>query len=189
MKASWTYEVPPAGADASGLEDYQVATREGETAGKVVALLEREHQRYLVFDIGAPPVAPKRRAVAWDDVEEIDHDTLTVRLRLLSQELESAIELDPENEVEGGGADAARVTKLPRELTPSSSPDRGPTDRPTYAGALLLFALGLITLLGLALAASGTDFTWEFALFAVPALLVAGAVLLAYRAYRQPYER
>jgi len=44
-------------------------------------------------------------------------------------------------------------------------------------------------LLGLALGASATTFTWEFALFVVPALLFTGAALVAYRAYRQPYER
>jgi uncharacterized membrane protein YoaK (UPF0700 family) len=43
-------------------------------------------------------------------------------------------------------------------------------------------------LLGLALGASSTIFTWEFALFVVPALLFAAAALVAYRAYRQPYE-
>lgn len=75
------------------------------------------------------------------------------------------------------------------EFTPSSRPEQGPTDRPTYIGAIALFALGLIALLGLALVASNNDFTWEFALFVVPALFLAAAGLLAYRTFREPYER
>jgi hypothetical protein len=34
VKATWTYQVPPAGADATGLEDYVVETREGEAAAR-----------------------------------------------------------------------------------------------------------------------------------------------------------
>jgi len=81
------------------------------------------------------------------------------------------------------------VTELPREFTPSFGPAQGPTDRPTYVGAIALFALGLIALLGLALVASSHDFTWEFALFVVPALFLAAARLLAYRTFREPYEK
>lgn len=189
MKATWTYQVPPAGADATGLEDYVVETREGAAAGKVIALLDRDDERYVVFDTGNPPVTRRRRAVPWRDVESVDHDTLTVRLALTGGDLAAAVELDPANEIEGDEAEAVRVTQLPRELTPSSGPEQGPTDRPTYIGAIALFALGLIALLGLALGASSTDFTWEFALFVVPALFLAAAGVLAYRTFREPYER
>src|SRR5918992_5296135 len=99
MRTSWTYEVSPAGADAAGLEDYMVATRDGEAVGKVVALVDRAGERYLVFDSGAPPVAKERRAARWEDVAEVDHDTLTITLRT---GLDGAIELDPADEVEGG---------------------------------------------------------------------------------------
>jgi hypothetical protein len=44
-------------------------------------------------------------------------------------------------------------------------------------------------LLALVLAASATDFRWEFALFLLPALVIGGSALVAYRTYRQPYER
>jgi hypothetical protein len=186
MRTSWTYEVPPAGADAAGLEDYMVATRDGEAVGKVVALVDRAGERYLVFDSGAPPVAKERRAARWENVAEVDHDTLTITLRT---GLDGAIELDPANEVEGGNADAVRVTELPRDLAPPAVPDHGPIDRPTYAAGIALFALGLIALLALALAASATDFSWEFALFAIPVGLIAAAGLAAYRAWREPYER
>ena len=186
MKATWTYEVPPAGADAAGLEDYLVAERGGETAGKVVAVVERGEARFVLFDSGAPPVAKERRAARWEDVAEIDHDTLTITLRI---PLEETLELDPDGEVEDGKAEAVRITDLPRELTTPAAPERGPTDRPAYAGGIILFALGLIALFALVLAASATDFTWEFALFAIPAAIIAIAALVAYRSWREPYER
>jgi hypothetical protein len=189
VKATWTYQVPPAGSDATGLEDYVVETQEGAPAGKVIALLDRDGERYVVFDTGNPPVTRRRSAVPWRDVESVDHDTLTVRLALTEGDLAATVELDPANEIEDGQAEAVRVTQLPREFTPSSAPEQGPTDRPTYVGAITLFAVGLIALLGLALIASSSDFTWEFALFVVPALLLAAAGLLAYRTFRDPYER
>ena len=178
--------MPPAGADAAGLEDYLVETRGGEPAGKVVALLERAGERFLLFDSGTPPVAKERRAARWEDIAEIDHDTLTITLQT---SLDETLELDPANEVEDGSAEAVRVTDLPQELTRAAPPGAGPTDRPTYAIAVVLFALGLGGLLVLALAASATEFTWEFALVAVPVLLIAAAAVAAYRAWRRPYER
>jgi hypothetical protein len=186
MRASWTYEVPPAGADAAGLEDYMVETRDGEAVGKVVALLERGGERFLLFDSGAPPVAKERRAARWEDVAEIDHETLTITLRT---GLDEALELDPAREVEDGNAEAVRVTRLPRGLAVPAVPERGPTDRPTYAGGIVLFAVGLVGLLVLALAASTAEFTWEFALFAIPILLIVAAAAVLYRAWREPYER
>jgi hypothetical protein len=186
MRASWTYEVPPAGADAAGLEDYMVETLDGASAGKVVALVERAGERYLVFDTGTPPLAKERRAVRWEEVAEVDHEALMVTLRT---RVEEALEVDPANEVENGDADAIRVTELPHGLTRPAVPEHGPVDRPTYAGGIVLFALALIALLALALAASGSDFTWEFALFAIPATLIAAAGAVVYRAWRKPYER
>jgi hypothetical protein len=189
VKAAWTYQVPPAGADATGLEDYVVETREGEAAGKVIALLDRDAERYVVFDTGNPPLTRRRTAVPWRDVEAVDHDTLTVRLTLTERDLATSVELDPGNGIEDGEAEAVRVTQLPREFTPSSTPEQGPTDQPSYMGAIALFALGLIVLLGLVLVASSNDFNWVFALFVVPALFLAAAGVLAYRTFRDPYER
>ena len=37
---NWTYEVPPGGAGASGLEDYQVETHDGEIVGKIISVLD-----------------------------------------------------------------------------------------------------------------------------------------------------
>jgi hypothetical protein len=186
MKASWTYEVAPAGEGAAGLEEYLVETRGGEIAGKVVALVDRDGERFLVFERGTPPIAKERRAARWDDITDVDHDTLTITLRTV---LGETLELDAANEVEGETADAVRVTELPYELTRRGSPESGPTDRPTYVGGIVLFAFGLIGLLALALAASATDFTWEFALLAIPTLLMVGAGIVVYRSWREPYER
>jgi hypothetical protein len=188
--ATWTYQVPPVGADASGLEDYLVETRDGRPAGKVVALLERHDERYLAFDAGVPPVVRERRAVRWEDVDAVDHDTLTVRLRLAEGQLVGALELDPGGAVEDGEADAVRVTELPRELVPTATPGAsGPVDRASYTGAVGLFAGGLIALLALFVAAAATDFSWEFALFVVPGMLLAVAAIVGYRTFRQPYRR
>jgi hypothetical protein len=189
MKEQWTYEVPPAGAGASGLEDYQVETRDGEVVGKIISVLDHEGDRYLAFDTGLPPVVRERRAVRWEDIEAIDHDALTVRIGVAKDELGEALELDPANQIEDGEADAVRLTDLPNYVTDVGSRATGPIDRPAYALAIALFAGGLLLLLGLALAASGTDFTWEFALFLIPAVLFASAAVVVYRAYRQPYER
>jgi hypothetical protein len=189
MKEQWTYEVPPVGAGASGLEDYQVETHDGEIVGKIISVLDRQGDRYLAFDTGLPPVARERRAVRWEDIEAIDHDALTVRIGLAKSELRQALELDPAKQVEDGEADAVRLTALPTEAPASDSSARGPIDRPSYALAIALFAGGLVMLLALVLAASATDFRWEFALFLLPALMIGGSALVAYRTYRQPYER
>jgi hypothetical protein len=189
MKEQWTYEVPPAGAGASGLEDYQVETRDGEIVGKIISVLDHEGDWYLAFDTGLPPVVRERRAVRWEDIVAIDHDALTVRIGVAEHELSEALELDPANQIEDGEADAVRLIDLPNDVTDVDSRATGPIDRPSYTLAIALFAGGLLLLLGLALAASGTDFTWEFALFLFPVGLFTGAAVVAYRIYREPYER
>ena len=146
MKEQWTYEVPPAGAGASGLEDYQVETRDGEVVGKIISVLDREGDRYLAFDTGLPPVARQRRAVPWEDIVAIDHDALTVRIGLAKAELGQVLELDPANQVENGEADAVRLTDLPTEVTATDPSARGPIDRSSYALAIALFAGGLLML-------------------------------------------
>ena len=82
-----------------------------------------------------------------------------------------------------------RLTDLPNDETAVDSRATGPIDRPSYVLAIACFAGGLLLLLGLALAASSTVFSWEFALFLFPAVLFASAAVAAYRANRQPYER
>jgi PRC-barrel domain len=189
VKEQWTYEVPPAGAGASGLEDYQVETCDGEIVGKIISVLDHEGDRLLAFDTGLPPFVRERRAARWEDIIAIDHDALTVRIGFAKRELGEALELDPANQIEGGEADAVRLTDLPNDMTEVKSRATGPVDKPSYVLAIACFAGGLLLLLALALAAGSADFTWEFTLFLFPALLFASAAVVAYRAYRQPYER
>ena len=191
-EADWTYEVAPAGSPAAGLEEYVVVSALGGRVGKVTTLLSRDGELYVAVERGNPPVTHDVRAFPWRDVERVDHEALTVELKLADDAIEASLELDPDKGVEDGEADAVRVTELPAEAAPSSStsPDSpGPVDRPTYALAIGLGALGLFALLVLFIAALTVEFTWHFALFAIPALLLALAGAAGYRAFRSPYER
>ena len=189
-KADWTYQVAPAGSPAAGLEEYVVEAASGARVGKVTSVLARGDEIYVAVERGQPPVRHDVRAVPWRDVERLEHSALTIRLRLSEEALDDALELDPDKGVEDGEAEARRVTELPQELRPSSTPDApGPVDRPTYVVALALGAGGLFALLVLVIVALAVDFTWHFALFVVPAALLALAAVFAYRSFRSPYER
>jgi hypothetical protein len=187
-RADWTYEVAPAGADSAGLEGYVVEASSGDAVGTVRAVLRRDDEVYLAVTPGSP-VRRETRAVPWSEVDRVDHEALTVRLALPTDAFEQAAELDPDKAVEGGPADALRVTELPADLRPSESPAaRGPADRPPYLAALGLGLAGVFALLVLAIAASYVDFGWEFVLFAIPAALFALAALAGWRLLRRPYE-
>lgn len=189
-RAPWTYEVPVAGASASALDEYAVEDRAGEVVGKVMALLERGSERYVAVERGTPPLRRDLRAVPWDEVERVDHDGLAVRLRMSARELEGALELDPDKGVEGAQAEAMRLAELPPELRPTSSPeDPGPVDRPSYLLAVGLGLAGVFSLLVVFLLATELDFTWHYALLAVPAALLLLSLVAAYRLLRHPYER
>jgi hypothetical protein len=186
LSAPWTYEVPPLAGAAVGLEDYAVETAAGEFLGKVKTVLRRRAQTYVVVESGVP-LARTLYAVPWDDVADVDHGAVTVRLGRPPHELGSALELDPGKAVEGAGAEAVRVTDVPGQPVPTSDPDApGPVDRPTYAGLLVVALIGVFSTLVLVLFAMTTDFTWQFALFVVPALLLGAAGALAYRFFRRP---
>ena len=184
--APWTYEVPPLAGGAAGLEDYSVETAEGEFLGKVKTVLRRGEDTYVVVESGVP-LARTLHAVPWDDIGGVDHAAVTVRLGRSPAELGSALELDPGKAVEGGGAEAVRVLDVPGERTSMSDPDApGPVDRPTYAGLLVFALLGVFSALVLVLFAMTTDFTWQFALFLVPVILLGASGVLAYRFFRRP---
>lgn len=184
--APWTYEVPPLAGSAAGLEDYAVETAEGEFLGKVKTVLRRGEDTYVVVESGVP-LARTLHAVPWDDIGGVDHAAVTVRLGRSPAELASALELDPGKAVEGGGAEAVRVLDVPGERTSMSDPDApGPVDRPTYAGLLVFALLGVFSALVLVLFAMTTDFTWQFALFLVPVILLGASGVLAYRFFRRP---
>ncbi len=187
-RADWTYEVAPAGADSAGLEGYVVEASSGDAIGTVRTVLRRGEELYLAVTPGSP-VARETRAVPWADVDGVDHEALTVRLALAPDAFDEALELDPDKAVEGGGADAVRVTDLPADLRPSESPAApGPTDRPPYLAALGFGLAGVFAVLVLVIAASVVDFDWEFALFAIPAALFALAAVSGWRLLRRPYE-
>ena len=188
-KVPWTYDVPPAGADSAGLEGYVVEAASGERVGLVVAVLGRDDEVYVAVERGSPPLTRDLRAVRWDDVASIDNTSLAVRLKLRADALEQALELDPDKGIEGGGGDAVRLTELPTEIAGFESPEAGPVDRPSYLLALGLAVAGLFSLLALFVAAQAVEFTWHFALFAIPAVLLALAGLTAYRLFRRPYAR
>ncbi len=46
----------------------------------------------------------------------------------------------------------------------------------------------LLTLLAFFIVASRVDFTWHFALLAIPALLFLVSLVSGYRLFRRPYE-
>ena len=165
-----------------------VEASSGDAVGTVRALLRRETEVYLAVTPGSP-TRRETRAVPWSDVGDVDHEALTVRLAVPPDALGEALELDPDNAVEGSGADAVRLTDLPAELRPSDSPAAaGPTDRPPYLAALGFGLAGVFAVLVLVIAATVVDFDWEFVLFVIPAALFALAALAGWRLLRRPYE-
>jgi hypothetical protein len=190
-RAEWTYQVAPAGAPSEGLEEYVVAASSGEHVGKVQTLLSRDDELYVAVERGTPPFSHDVRAIPWREIAGVDHEALTVHLVLDERGLAESLELDPDNGVETDDAEARRVTELPLDLTgPVATGDAtGPVDRPTYALSLVLGLIGVFSVLVLAIAATAVDFTWHFALFLVPALLLLAAAVAGYRVFRNPYER
>ncbi|MDQ4019704.1 MAG: hypothetical protein M3188_07740 [Actinomycetota bacterium] len=190
-KAEWTYEVPRAGGSAEGLEEYVVEASSGERVGKVVTLLDRSGELFVVVERGTPPVAHDPRAVPWQNVESVDHAGLAVRLRLSAEELERALELDPDRGVENGEADATRVTEIPAGDTPVAQPPqaRGPVDRPTWAVALGLAAVGLFAFIVWVVVVGAGGGAWAFVALAVSIAFLLAAGVAGYRAFREPYER
>jgi hypothetical protein len=186
----WTYQLPPAGDGATGLEDYMVEDADGRHAGKVAAVLRHDDGLFLAVEHGMPPVANELVVVPWDAVQDVDHESLSVRLAVDPDELERAPRLDESRKAEDGDAEATRVTEIPGSQVgsaPTTAP--GPVDRLSYAVPLSLGLLGVFSALVLAIFASGTDFGWEFWLFLIPAGLIALAGVSAYRLFRSPYQR
>ena len=73
-----TFEVPPGGADAAGLEDYSVELRGGERLGTIVDSVAERDRRWLVVETGLPPFKRDRRAIPWSEIQDVDHDALLV---------------------------------------------------------------------------------------------------------------
>ena len=185
----WTYELPPAGDGASGLEDYVVEDSGGEHLGKVGTVLRHDGDLFVAVEHGTPPVDNELVAVSWNAVRAVDHETLTVTLALSLADLAQAPRLDRSRMVEDGRADAMRVTDVPGAVRPAPAATKGPVDRPSYAVTVWLGLLGVFSALVLVIFASGTDFGWQFALFGIPVALLVTAGVIAYRTFRNPYER
>lgn len=188
-EAVWTFEIPPATADAAGIEDYQVESAVAEPLGKVKTLLRRNDELFLALEAGIPSLAQRIRAVPWGEIGEIDHDSLTVRLLARADELHRYPVLDAGRAIEGGDANAVRVTEVPGEEPRTVSPDEpGQVDRPSYLAALVAGLLGAFTALLAVVVITVTDGAWRFAVLAVPVLLIVLGAVLAYRFFRRPSD-
>jgi hypothetical protein len=190
-RAPWTYEVPPAGSDAVGREDYQVESAVGEQLGKVKSVLRHDDDVYVAVESGVPPVVRRVHAVKWHDVEDVDHDSLTVRLRMRSEEFARQLELDPGRGLEGERAEARRVTEIPPGAATSTELGgvTGPVDRPSYLVALGLGLAGVLATLIAIVVVTTTESESAYAVFGVPAILLGAAAVLGYRFLRRPSER
>jgi len=183
-----TFEVPPGGADAAGLEDYGVELRGGERMGTVVGSVAEGDQRWLVVETGLPPVKRERRAIPWSEIEDVDHDALLVTVAASTTETFPRLpEAGREDE-----APAHRVTESPE--APSYVPTgdvAGPTDRSALLfGALASFALGLLTFLAvIALLSRRGDHELVWGALAIPVVLLVAAGILGYRLWRDPYAQ
>jgi hypothetical protein len=181
-----TFEVPPGGADAAGLEDYGVELHGGERIGTMVGSVEEGGRRWLVVETGLPPFKRDRRAIPWSEIEHVDHDALLVTITAPTAETFPRLPVAGRED----DAPARRVTESPD--APSYVPTgdvAGPTDRNTLLfGALASFALGLLTLLAvIALLSRSGDHGFVWAALAVPAVLLLAAGILGYRLWRDPY--
>lgn len=188
-KTDYTYELRVFAEDAFGIEDYVVRASNGEPVGTVAGLLRRRGDLLLVVERDAPRTLHDRRVVHWRDVGEVDHEALAVWLRLPAERLEAADELDPDALRVDGEAEARRVIDLPPDLTPRPevSP-AGPVDRPVVT---LLPALGgavAFCVLVVVAAATAFESPWLYLGFLVPAVAAAVAAVIAFRAWRRPYE-
>jgi hypothetical protein len=191
--AEWTYELPLPDAGSEALEDYEAQAASGEDIGRVVALLRHDGDLYVAVECGRmPPFTHHLHAFPWDEVAEVDHADLRVRLRVPHEQIEEVgFELDPRKAVHGPGAEAVRVTELPSELTrsvPAGSP--GPVERASLPAAIFFWLLGSLTLLAVIVLISIDFEPWKFVFLLVPLAHWAVALALTgYRLYREPYGR
>jgi hypothetical protein len=183
-----TFEVPPGGADAAGLEDYGVELLGGERLGTIVDSVAEGDRRWLVVETGLPPLKRDRRAIPWSEIQDVDHDALLVTVAAsTAQTFPRLPEAGREDE-----APARRVTESPDAPRYVPTGDvAGPTDRNTLLfGALASFALGLLTLLALiGLPSRRGDHELVWGALALPVVLLLAAGILGYRLWRDPYSR
>ena len=182
----------PAGAPATGLEEYAVETASGDPVGKVQTLLEGDDGLLLAVEMGTPPLTHQVHVVPWETVDSVDHEVLAVRLSVGADELERAPELDPSQGVESDDADLRRVETLPAEARGSVPPGNvaGPVDRLSIGPSIALGLLGVFSFLAWVIMVTRVrDLSWHWALLAVPLVLLAVSGYLAYDAFRNQAER
>jgi hypothetical protein len=189
-RADWTYELPPVTGDSVWLEEYLLYDRDGEPAGKVFAVLEHEGRRWLGVERAHLPGRSDRRAVPFEEIRETDHENLGVHLSLSAEEIDAALELDPDKGVEQGGA-ARRMTDVPAaELPPRQDAGApGPVDRVTVLLAPLVALFGTLALLAVFIFWGASNSSAALPYFAVPGVLFGIAALLGYRAWTRPWTR
>lgn len=189
-RAEWTYELPPVTGDSVWLEEYLVYDRDGEPAGKVFAVLEHEGRRWLGIERNHMPGRSDRRAVPYEAIRETDHENLAVHLGLSAEEIEHALQLDPDAGVEQGGA-ARRITDVPRtELPPQRDAGApGPVDSGLVILAPLTAMVGMLALLAVFIFWGADNSSAALPYFAVPGVLFATAAFLGYRAWARPWTR
>jgi hypothetical protein len=178
--------MPPGGSGAVGLEDYLLLDASGEPIGNVAVVLERDQMRYVVGEVGTPPLRKDRRAYPWSLVTEVDHDRLSVRLA--TEASDQFIALDPDRAVENGPADARRVSELSVEISGAVSPQRGPVDSPRVAVAIAIGVAALLALLAAVVTIAASESNWRYAALVAPAVLGVAALVALYRMVRKPYE-
>lgn len=171
----WTYELPPEGGSSEGLEGYAVESSEGEWVGSVRVVLRRGSDQYLAVKRSAL-VGGDVRLVPWADVAAIDHATETVRLARSAAELAAAPRLVRGNGTHRHDAEAVRITgRLVAGATGAAG--RIEPRRSRFGRALALSALVFLTILMTVVFASAPHPEGrEHALFALPALVVLGAL-------------
>jgi len=187
-----TYQMAPAGAPATALEEYSVESASGEAVGKVQTLLEGSDGLLLAVEVGTPPLRHEVHIVPWERVEHVDHEALAVRLTLEADELDRAPELDPDRGVEAEDADLRRVETLPAEARGNVPPGNvaGPVDRMVLGPSIALGLLGVFAFLAWVIMVTQVrDLTWHWALLVVPLALLAVSGVLAYNAFRNQAER
>jgi hypothetical protein len=184
--------VSPTGAPTAALGEYSVETASGEAVGKVQTLLEGDDGLLLAVELGTPPLTHQVHVVPWRRVEEVDHETLAVRLTVGADELERAPELDPDRGVETDDADLRRVETLPAEARGNVPPGNvaGPVDRVVLGPSIALGLLGVFAFLAWVIMVTQVrDLSWHWALLAVPLLLLAVSGYLGYDVFRNQAER
>jgi hypothetical protein len=131
-----------------------------------------------------------RDARPFESIRETDDENRAVRGSLPAEEVEDALELDPEEGVEQGGA-AKRVTGVPQaELPPRRDVGApAPVDRALTIVAPAAALVGTLALLGVFVFWGASNSSDALPYFAVPGGLYALAAVLGYRAWSRPWAR